>query len=209
MGIHSEVITTFVPKPKGKKTAAYKIWHYPFLVHISQMHLVSTEFLTQGGSPTSGNAQIDRNMANEKMQAQFTIAALTMLHDEGTTFSLVEPADSARIYLIIREHLNDWMTSVQNSPNMIEIPIDDLRKLEALAKEIYVWARHYMQEQPFHGTLLNRIAALQARRGGFQRQAPPKTPGAIQKKINEQPLQHTPMADAIAQTVGERKKLWR
>lgn len=208
MGATTEVITNFVPQ--RPKTPAFKVFHSKFLCLMSQMHLVSSEYLEQGGWPTSGDAKIDRTMAEQKIQVQLTIAAMAMYHADGVPFQIYNPPDSARIYQYLYDHLSDWKQQIQMNPGTVDAPIEDLRKFDALAAEVYRYARFYLRDtMPFHGTLFNSINAL-AHSRGFSRGLPPKQseekPAAAHNPL---PEKHTPMAESMAKTVAERKKSWR
>lgn len=207
----SEVITNFVPwdQPGFNKTPAFKIFHFNYLCMIAQMHLYDTEYLEQGGSMTTGNAAMDRSLAESKVQVQLTIAAMVSYHREGVPFTICNPEDSAKIYLIIREHLLDWKSRVETNPGIIQVPLDDLKALEALAAEIYPHARHYLYERPFHGRLFDTINGIASRRG-IARKAPAEAAETPRlRDANPLPTKHSPLMDSVSQSLTDRKKSWR
>lgn len=212
----TEVITRFKPNADpSKHTAAYKIFHYKFICSIAAMHLQRQEHLEVFGYVTSGDAKVDRALALADMHVQLTIAAMAQFYDEGIPFKLVDPRDSVKIYQYINQHLLDWKQHIEFS-STTEAPIDELRKLDLVAAEVYQHARHYIQSAPFHSTLLNTIGGISARRGGMRRRGEPPR----QVDANGQPAApaapaapmvgaYTPMADALGKEVAERKKAWR
>lgn len=213
--ITSEVIThRLVPGGNGKNhTPAFKIWNYTFECIVAQMHLATIEYLQQAGTITTGNAEIDRVMAQEKVHARFTIAAMMEMHKEGVPFHLCHPPDSAVIYQILHDHLQDWVHAVNLNPGIREAPIEDLRAMDALAAEIYIHARYFFRDKPFHGKLFDTLAGLRARRGGPGRMAPHERVAAHEaaKKgevPNQSPVKHNPLTDSLTATLTERNKPW-
>lgn len=213
----SEVITRFATNADpSKHSAAYKIFHYKFICSIAAMHLQRQEHLEVFGYVTSGDAKVDRALAHAEMHVQLTIAAMAQFYDEGIPFKLVDPKDSVKIYQTIHQHLMDWKQHIEFS-STFEAPIDELRKLDAVAAEVYGHARFHMQSAPYHGVLLRNIDGIVGRRGGIRRrgQAPrqqePYDPRGPQQNAPQSPMAgaYTPMADAMGKTIAERKKSWR
>ena len=216
MGAHTEVMdpATILPRRNVKNhSAAYKIWHYTFTCTIAQMHLVSAEFLEQGGSITSGNPAIDRQMANNIVTVQITPAAMAGFLAEGATLALVEMSDAAKIYQMIHDHLSDWQRALQNNPHVIKAPVDELRQLDALATAIYPQARVFFRSDPFHGKLVNVLMGMTRSRGGITRTGSLLPSGPAVKAPLPGPEAHTPMAESIARASEEkeqqRRKSWR
>ncbi len=207
--VESVTVDRLLPrKPKGGHTAAYKIFNYPFLCRIAQMHLTSEEVLRQTGTVTTGNAEWDRAAACEMVDVPLTIAAMAIYVDEGATIALINPEDTAKIYRLIREHLEAWYHEVQTNLHLMDVPTDDLRKLDALAAYVYPHARYYLTERPFHGRLANTLASLAAARGAPLLQSP--DPEAERKRLMREntPAHHTPLADSIATEAMRRRKAW-
>lgn len=210
MGATTEVITNFLPRRNAKNhSAAYKIWHYRFMCTIAQMHLMSAEFLEQGGSVTSGNPAIDRQMANNTVEVQLTPAAMAMYLAEGASIALVQMSDAAKIYQMIHDHLSDWHRALQNSPHTLNPPLEELRMFDALAGAIYHQARFFFRSDPYHGKLFGVLDGLSRQRGGMSRSLPaaqkpqgkPSLPG---------PETYTPMADSLAKLdADKRNRTWR
>lgn len=213
--ITSEVIThRLVPGGKGKNhTPAFKIWNYTFECIVAQMHLATIEYLQQAGTITTGDAEIDRVMAQEKVHARLTIHALAEMHKEGIPFQLCHPEDSARIYQILYDHLRDWAQAVNLNPGLREAPIEDLKAYDALAGEIYIHARYFFRDKPFHGRLFDMLDGVRTRRGGPSRKAPhERADGNDGSKksvaINNAPIKHTPLTESLSITLAERNKPW-
>lgn len=204
----SEVVENLLP-PRKEHTAAYKIFHYDFECRIAEMHLNSEECLRMTGTLTTGNAAWDRALATQLRDVRLTIAAMAEYVAEGATFSITKPEDSAKIYRLIKEHLDEWMVHTQNSLHALDVPTDDLRKLDQLAGYVYPHARYFLKDKPFHGELANLLARISQRRGGLSRTKIALDAAALsQPVVDSMPKVHTPLADMIASNALERRKSW-
>lgn len=207
--VQSVTVDRLLPsKPKGGHTAAYKIFNYPFLCRIAQMHLVSEEVLRQTGALTTGNAEWDRAAAMEMVDVRLTIAAMAEYVAEGATIALLNPEDSAKIYRLIKEHLEAWYYEVQSNLHLLEVPTEDLRKLDTLAAYVYPYARYYLTERPFHGRLATTLANLARGRGARVPEGPDAEAERKRLMRENTPAQHTPLADSIAAEAMQRRKAW-
>lgn len=186
----------------GKKhSAAFRIFHYYYKCYIPQSQLYSRDYIHQFGIPTTGHKAIDREMANSPTLAQLTIAQMAEHFDDGATLTLQDPKQSVEIYKTIREHLILCREAAQNPVGGEVPPMEDLRKLDALAGEVYKIARGYMDRDVEDSRLFSKLDRLGGRRamsrGGEVTERP---------RVKEE---HTPITDAIAKANFERTKQWR
>lgn len=128
----------------SKHTPAYIIFHYLFEVYIPQHFLYSDEYITQFGLPTSGDALVDRNLAESMVLTQRSIADIAVLLSEGAKITLKDPTKSELIYKTIIQHLQDWEVKTRRSLITDPPPIEDLEQLNDLAQEIRPLADAYM-----------------------------------------------------------------
>lgn len=198
--ITSQTIPNYKPADTTEKTAAYKLFHYRFLCEVAQMHLYEAKWLDQGGFITTGDPNLDRQMAVQPVVVQLTPAAMARFHDEGVEMRLVTPEDSVKIYQIIYDHLRDWETAVNFNVNLVNGPVDELKMFDRLAAEVYKLARFYWKGEAYHG----RFQQFNQRRGG-RRQF---LEGASVPTVDNKP-DHTPMSDAIVQGLGNRHRPWK
>jgi hypothetical protein len=208
---HSEVITN-KPVPGGNHknhTPAFKIFNYSYECIIASMHLAEITYLEQAGTVTSGNPEVDRVMAQEKVVARLSIQAMAEFHRDGVPFQLCHLADSAVIYRILYDHLKQWTDALNANPylEIKDTTIEDLHTFDSLAAEIYKYARSQMQESPFHGKFQQFMGRLNSRRG-MTRHTDPNA-GVTLVTTNDLPATHAPMANQISSTITERKKSWR
>lgn len=183
-------------------TAAFKIFHYYYKCYVPQHALYNKDYLTTFGIPTTGNREIDRQLATATTLAQYTIAEMAELLGRGINITLEEPVKSVEIYLTLREHLKDWERTVQTAFGDSDPPMDDLRLLDNLAGEVYKIARGYLQNGKSDSRLLGGIAALESRRAMSRRS---------QAQIQQRQLEpeHKPITENIAKEAFARSKRWR
>lgn len=207
MPSRSEVVKRFVPYADSTKhTAAFKVFKYTFLVTMAQVHLQDTNAVERFGYVTSGNPAVDRSVAQSMTQTQLTIAGMAMYLDQGVPFTLVDIRDSVKIYRIIQEHLNDWLSRLSTDVNAVTAPVNDLRKLDALAAEMHRIGGYYMaQEKAPTNRLQSYIEQMVKSRGGVRRNAPKQVADGDQPPPLAIP-KHTPMGDSIAEHLRARRK---
>lgn len=187
----------------SKHSAAYKLFHYPIVCVVAHMHLTTQEHTDIGGYVTSGDSKIDRAQALADAHVQLTVAAMAEFHDQGIAMRLATPEDSVRIYQMIHEHLMDWRRVLETEATT-QVPLEDLKKFDALAGEVYQIARYYMTTAPTHGQLERTLTSLLQNRGRVRRSADPNAPTFVRNV----PQGHTPMADAMAREVAHRRREW-
>lgn len=183
-------------------TAAFKIFHYPYYCRVRGIHLVSETQLEIFGIVSSGNNSIDRAVAMEFIDCQLTIEQMAELFADGVSIQLSEPEKSVAIYEILKQHLEDHLNNVTYAVNMTKSPVEDLRKLEALAAEIYKIARMYRQVDDLSKTgVLGKLGGLGRARPMSRPMAPTKEADEPQKLADDM---HAPVAQAIARQFYKR-----
>lgn len=185
-------------------TAAFRIFHYYYKCWLPQHHLYDRSFMETFGLPTSGNREVDRELANSETLCQLTMAEMAEHLSNGANLTLETPKDSVVIYRTLREHLMDWKGNAEDPIKRSEVPVDDLRKLDDLAGQVYQVARGYM-EQDDNGSLLHRSLNALGSRRAMTRHSPTE-PAA---KPNQLPKDYQPVADSIARTTFNRNQNWR
>lgn len=183
-------------------TAAYKIFHYYFRCYIPQNHLYSNDYLRDFGIPTTGNKAIDQAMGASKTLVQVTIMEMAEHLDNGANITLENNAKSVEIYNIIKDHLAEWQRQVKNNLIITSAPIEDLRKLDNLATEVYKIAKGYMKNAPSQSGLFNKLRAMEQRRG-ISKTGEEKVTRII-------PNEHKPVTDMIKKESFQRSnKKWK
>lgn len=182
-----------------KKTPAYKIFHYLYRVYIPQHHLYTREYIEQFGIPSSGDSGVDRELANSKVLTRQTIAQMAELYNDGATMSLEDPSKSVEIYEVLKEHLRNWEAKVRNNVFEIDIPMDDLRKLDELAGEIFKVAKGYMKSNPTDSKLFSSLSRLNKRTGV-------KINDVRSNDTTVRDSEYKPVVDTIAKEQFSRKR---
>lgn len=186
---------------KMDHTPAYKIFHYYYQCQIPQHFLYSQEFVATFGLPTTGKTDIDRELSQSMVPAQLTIAEMAEALDDGANIVLTDPHEAVTIYNTIYAHLEQWRVHATEGLGGLEPPIDDLRKLDALASQVHKVGRAYMPK-PTHGSsLLQNLERLEGRRKTTRRPGLP-----AQKPVFRD---HEPISELIAKESFERNNRWR
>lgn len=188
---------------KEGHTPAYKIFHYYYQCQVAQHFLYSEEYVTTFGLPTTENASIDKEMSSAMVPAQLTISEMAEALDDGVNVVLVDPHDAVGIYHIINAHLEGWRKHITSGMGGLEPPIDDLRKLDVLATEIYKVGRCYMPDPEEGRSLLQNLSRLERRRG--VRRDTGVAPPPKHKVVKE----HTSISDIIAKETFQRNSRWQ
>jgi len=134
-----------IPKLKDQ-SAAYKLFHYPYMWMFSSNEKYDendTEFF---GRATSGNAQLDYNIATAKTAQYITTAEAAEMSARGVSVTLVDPEDSITIYLTICQHLADWHNQVQRAgviSKLRHVPVEGLKEFNQLARNLALVGRRH------------------------------------------------------------------
>ncbi len=132
--------------PKEKRTAAYKIFHYPFMWKFADnetFDVNDTEFF---GRLSSGNAEFDAALATAKSDRYMTTDKVAEIADRGVSVILADPIDSIDIYNMISEHLNDWRVHLRRPGafgKFKDVPLKDLKALNGLARGLALVGRRH------------------------------------------------------------------
>jgi hypothetical protein len=185
------------------KSAAYRIFHWYYKAFLPQYALYSRDYLENFGIPTTQNREIDRELSKTLTLCQVTISDMAEHLDNGVNIRLEDPKTSVEIYKTVREHLMDWDRIVRDSVGDINPPLDDLRKLDRLAVELYKIAKGYFEQAPSDSKLFQAIDRLESRR------AISRKPLAALPEHRKVQAEHTLITDSIAKEVFAKSRRWR
>ena len=188
-------------KEKMDHTPAYKIFHYYYQCQLPQHFLYSQEYVKTFGVPTTGKSDIDWELSQTMVPAQLTIAEMAEMLDEGANVILTDPHDAVSIYNTIYAHLEQWRVQVAEGFSALDPPIEDLRKLDALAAQVYKVGRAYMPKPTQGSSLLQSLERMEGRRKTRRPTAAPE-----QKPVFRD---HEPISELIAKETFERNNRWR
>lgn len=158
----------------SEQTAAYKLFHYPFMWLVpenSTYDVNSTEYF---GLFTSGDADVDFARASMDTARYLSTDEAAALHATGARVTISDPCDAVAIYKYIVQHLEDWLNyveKVQHFKRNKAIPIKGLKEFNDLATILVpVARRHGLVDQ------LDLYSANRARRGFSSRYEAPHDP---------------------------------
>lgn len=187
---------------KKPHTPAFKIFHYYYQCQVPQHFLYSKEYVDTFGLPTTGDSEIDRELSQSLVPAQLTIAEMAEALDDGVNIILTDPKEAATIYGIIYDHLEGWRKQVTGGMSGLEPPVEDLRKLDVLAKEVYKVGRSYLPDPKEKSSILRSISRLSQGSAGRPR---PQAPKPTAETLGE----HKPISELIAKETFNRRSRWR
>lgn len=186
----------------SQHTAAFKIFHYYYKCWIAQHYIVTNDLNMMFGIPTTGQREVDRELANSKMLVQLTINEMTEYFDRGANITLENQADAVTIYEIVHQHLHDWKQAASFEVSRMDIPVEDFRKLDAFAAEVFRLAKGQMKEAPKTGKLANKLSQLEGGRRAFARKTK-------QEKAELVPTEHKPLSEDIGKENFRRTNRYR
>lgn len=179
-------------------SAAYKIFHYFVETLIPQMYLYSQEYVDKFGLYTSGDEAVDGAAYQNLVKVQLTVIQMAQYHAQGATIALVNPDESKQIYGWILEHVNDWQDEVNRDPGLRDqVPVEDLRVLDAFAADIYPMARQHVETAVSGSRLFRSLDRLSRRSVKRDMVAPDQVASEI-------PMEHTMMVDGLADQLIRR-----
>lgn len=180
---------------------AYRIFHDLYLVEIPEIYNHDWNHVKEVGTYTTGNAEMDMQMATAPLRRYMTIAAMVLFHDDGAPITLMQPTDSMQIYSMLMEHLGNWRWIVEMFLNATPPPADDFYMMESFANAIQPLAKCCAEGKPItHGvertlnTIRGKHASLMSFRRVLSSEAGVDTPTAA-------PSAQQSLADEIARRV--------
>lgn len=188
--------------PQDKHTPAFKATRYTYEVYIPQFFLMKEPEGSPFGTPTSGNSEVDRNLAQSRTLARLTIIDMARYLAQGARITLEDQTKSVEIYKIVTDLLEEWRALSSSPVYTAEVPVEELRWLDGLAREVFMIARHYMKEDAGQGRVFRAISALESKRR-FSRKDDKKAEATDAGKV-----EHQPVSEAIEKNVLNKTRAW-
>jgi hypothetical protein len=157
--------TTVGYLPESERNTAYYLFSRAerYGCRLRKMDTMSVDYIRFFGTPTAGDPDYDREMRNEIVDRQLTIAEMACYFRDGVTVRVVKRDDTKKIYERITDHLIAWRDAL-SSLNHPQAPIEDLLVLDEFAHKVYEHARWHFKD-PYTTSLLER--AMNARFGNM------------------------------------------
>lgn len=118
-----------------KPHAAWKLFNNRYLCDLKVMDFYSLDYLKEVGIGTSGDAQLDDEAKRGGIHAYLTPIEIITKHYDGVVVTILTGAPE--IYELIKQHLNDWLTSLMYYNFPYQPPMDDLYRLENFAELLH------------------------------------------------------------------------
>lgn len=136
------------------------LWDILYKVRLPYLQTTSVEYLKQFGVPTSGNKEIDKEMASQLITTYLPIVELVKHFKNGVQIRLVDHMDPKRIYDAISDHLENWKSQLTFGINIGEAPIDDLVDMDKFAHSVYEHAKYHMVDADDGSPLSKSLSRL-------------------------------------------------
>lgn len=146
-------------QPQNQPTTADKIFKFGFRVRIPQRELYTELDREVFGIPTTGNHELDKELAEELTPVTLTIANIVDLWERKVRFTLDSVDDIVRMYGYIKEHLTAWEAAIREKIWLREPPMEDLHKLDAFAGWLFTRARGRIAKKFESESLLGALDA--------------------------------------------------
>lgn len=120
----------------------YPIWGRLFMCKAPRIAYYSTAYLERFGLTTSGNQNIDREMARQPQLVYLTINDMVEYYNQTQCISIVKQNDVKTIYEICQDYTFDYADRLHKSVFAHDVPFGDLVMLDEFAEAVYQHAGH-------------------------------------------------------------------
>lgn len=190
-------------QPQNQPTTADKIFKFPFRVRIPQRELYGDLDREVFGIPTTGDHNLDRQLAEELTPVTMTIADLVGVWEREVNFTFDSVDDIVRMYGYIKEHLSAWERAIREKIWLREPPMADLHKLDRFAAFLFTRARGRIAKKFESESLLgdlDRGAVSPITLGG------PDEMSTVADQIRAS--EHESISTQLEQNLNKRYKVW-
>ena len=116
-------------------TAAYKLFHYPYMFMVPRNELFDVNDTEYFGRVSTGNPEWDREMASTMEAVYMTPAEAAEMMGRQVRIDIHDPKDAVVIYRMLADHLNDWFRVVnQGAVRKRQVPMQGLKEFNNLAR---------------------------------------------------------------------------
>lgn len=120
---------------------------YKFMCAIPELQSRSVNHIKVFGTPTTGDKQIDAQLAKQWLTTFLSIQEMVNYHKEGVSIRIRAKSDVALMYDYISKYLQAWKTFLNEGLNIGEAPIDELIAMDRFANEVYEHAKYQFTRQ--------------------------------------------------------------
>lgn len=160
--------------PPEQQTPTWECWVTRFQCRIPYINIKTTDEIRLYGTLSNGDKEKDRQMAKEPMLIHLTINEMVEHYRNGSNVSIVNQADTVKIYDLIMKHLAMWLEYVKWSGVTRNAPYADLIDMDRFATAVHGHAKFNFANNGSASTLfqasLNQLTSFS--KGSFGRRAP-------------------------------------
>lgn len=187
------------------KDTSYYIWEPLFRVRVPQLQTTSAEYIRHFGTPTTGDASIDRDLANQLIDTAIPIAKMVEYFKKGIPVYIAKTSDTKIIYEYIENHLLAWKRRLEVGVNIANAPIEDLILLDRFANSVYEHAKYHFTPDVVESTFLRSMPTMISKSNFLSAPAQPST--AEQTEEDNYPKRDSLTDHFKDRRIGVRK--WR
>lgn len=129
-----------------REDTAAPLWERSFMCKVPQLQTTSIEYLQRFGMVSSGDKNIDRELANQLITTFLPIHQLAEYHRDGVPVYMCRRDDLEVIYDLVDKHLHAWKMHMGTGLNKAMAPIDDLIALDSFANSLFGYTKFVMVE---------------------------------------------------------------
>jgi hypothetical protein len=146
---------------ESQRNTAWYLFNKLFYVRVNPLKVRSVEEIKLYGTLTTGNEEVDREMAKNETVVMLHIAQMEDMFNRGYTVAIVKYEDTKTIYQLITNHLiamRNVMTLSENVTNDVKT-LDELIRLDKFAEAIFGHARYQMKSDTPHSKMAQRFSS--------------------------------------------------
>lgn len=139
---------------KHRLKATWRIWHEKHVVIVPNYAARRPEYVALHGTTyTTGLTDQQKDLVNkEPTTVRLTIDRQIQLYDEGISIGYPNRMDAVKIYMDVKQHLENWSALIGGSLNIVEGAPDlaDFELMLEFAENLECYLEFYYQTQQSH-----------------------------------------------------------
>lgn len=181
-------------------TVAEKCFFITYPCRIQEAFILNAATISRRGIPHSGDREQDARYLKSFRQVEICLGTMADYLADGAPIELLDLSRCWEMYINTHDLVIAWQVAVQSDLNRVNVPVDDLAKLDALALFLFNKARELGQLPMQNGRQSSMFAGLSTYRFNMNRQPATPTP--------DQLPQYKSTIDELSVHVMERNNNW-
>jgi hypothetical protein len=197
--------------PESERSTGWYLFNKLFQVRINPHHARSAEDIKLYGTPTTGNADVDRELDKYEHIVMWPISKLEAHYSSGYPVKFIKRTDCEEVYKLIHNHLTVMNQVLAQSENVTGDPqtMAELIRLDQFADAVFQHARYGLRDNLQHAGFARRARARdpfaklgdRIRNKQLQPETLPETPGG--SSVGRQYGTHAEIAATTPPAVNE------